>query len=169
MFPVFIENNIVGSNFNYIAELLNVRFQKLYTRFRNSTCCDRLWFPSCSATQCSELQRYVAVKMHRCMLARRGSFLRGICIKFNMRSYGGFLKWGVPPNGWFIMEHTIKWYKMWIIWGPPLFRKPPWRPQCCGVTEDRLDQVQRDKPGAGRSDGGVTCPQCGMVWLLGSP
>ena len=34
----------------------------------------------------------------------------------------GFHKWGVPPNGWFIMENTIKMDDL----GVPHFRKPPY-------------------------------------------
>ena len=36
---------------------------------------------------------------------------------------GGFHKWGYPPNGWFTME---KGTKIWMIWGYPHFRKPPY-------------------------------------------
>ena len=35
--------------------------------------------------------------------------------------YGGFHEWGVPKNGWFIMELPIK---IRMIWGYPYFRKP---------------------------------------------
>ena len=33
-----------------------------------------------------------------------------------------FPKLGVPQNGWFIMEHPVK----WMIWGYPYFRKHPY-------------------------------------------
>ena len=35
----------------------------------------------------------------------------------------GFPKIGVPQNGWFIMENTIK---IWMIWRYHYFRKHPW-------------------------------------------
>ena len=45
-----------------------------------------------------------------------------ICIDIYIYVCVGFHKWGVPPNGWFIMENTIKMDDL----GVPHFRKPPY-------------------------------------------
>ena len=39
----------------------------------------------------------------------------------SIRSYGGFLKWGYPKNGWFVVENTIKMDNL----GVPPFQETP--------------------------------------------
>ena len=40
-------------------------------------------------------------------------------LSFNAKSSS--VKWGIPQNGWFVMDNPIK----CMMWGYPYFRKPP--------------------------------------------
>ena len=45
--------------------------------------------------------------------------------KYHTKSYGGFLKWGYPKNGWFRREHpNLK----WMTGGSPIYGKPHMEP-----------------------------------------
>ena len=53
-------------------------------------------------------------------------------------TYGGFLKWGVPPNGWSISENPIK-----MDLGVPIFQETPIFAFCSklGISSSQLPNL----------------------------
>ena len=78
---------------------------------------DLEWFPAF----------FFAMPRHVCQLSMRISGNGTQCLSctdgmLKAQAMWFFLEMGVPPNGWFIMQNTIK---IWMIWGYPYFRNPP--------------------------------------------